>query len=97
MNKQTTRPLLVEALEKATEVERKAYQATQEGTEESRWLASVLEAWQLARLHRAVVELQLWLADRQWEREEQSLEVREGVEAHVREFNRANASQTTKP
>jgi hypothetical protein len=72
MNKAEIRPLLVEALERATMEERRAFQATQEGAPERDWnrLASLQEAWKFSRLQRAQAELQLWLADRQWEREE---------------------------
>lgn len=40
-------------------------------------LAVMQEKWQAARVTRAQAELQLWLADRQWEREE--TEAREGT------------------
>ena len=91
MNKETIRPLLVEALEKARALEERAYKAAQEGSPERDWmkLADVVAGWQAAKLRRVEVELHLWLADRQWEREEaENLEPSEV---------RLNASLTTKP
>ena len=74
MNKAEIRPLLVEALEKAQKEEgithRVAVTIQELGTDQH-WgnLAKLQEAWAVARLRRAELELQLWLADRQWERE----------------------------
>lgn len=73
MQKETTRPLLVEALERAQKEEEVALSVVRTLEQSAvSWSTAgeIQEAWQLARLHRAVAELQLWLADRQWEREE---------------------------
>jgi len=88
MKKETIRPILVEELEKAQSAELEAHKVAPEGLE---WpeLTQLLETRAEARLRRAVAELQLWLADRQWEREEtESLEPTQV---------RLNASLTTKP
>ncbi len=70
MLKETVRPLLVDNLEKLKAQE--AYSEKEVKTAEPGWepAALVLERWRVARLKRAEAELQLWLADRQWEREE---------------------------
>lgn len=74
MNKAEIRPLLVEALERAQDAETVAHKMVTEVVfpEPLAWRGSdrALEEWRLARLARAQAELQLWLADRQWEREE---------------------------
>ncbi len=66
MNKQEIRPLLLEALMLAEEREEQTYLAAKANQE----VLEVMPAWKEARLLRAQAELQLWLADRQWEREE---------------------------
>ena len=68
MNKETIRPILVEELERLKREENKL----QLGEARPTWqeLEELLEARQLARLQRAQAELQLWLADQQWAREE---------------------------
>jgi len=88
MKKSSIRPILVKELERAQSAELEAHKAAPEGLE---WpaLTQLLETRQEARLRRAVAELQLWLADRQWEREEQV----EQAQAWARE----NASLITKP
>ncbi len=68
MNKETIRPLLVEELEKCRKIELEAHKG--EIPEGWAGLEALLEARQAARLKRAQAEIQLWLADRQWEREE---------------------------
>jgi hypothetical protein len=60
MEKESIRPLLVEALELAKK---------QEAEVLAHYPVTRLEA-RAARYRRASVEVQLWLADRQWEREE---------------------------
>ncbi len=91
MNKETIRPLLVEAAEKATLEETLAYRAIRQRGHypELLWpeLSKMEEEWKIARLKRAQAELQLWLADRQWEREE--------AQAHL--LNSEIALRTTKP
>lgn len=71
MNKDQTRPLLVKALERARTLEESAYQSAMQATRLD-WpeLATLKEEWDRKRLARARAEMQLWLADRQWEREE---------------------------
>ena len=88
MKKESIRPILVEELEKAQSAELEAHKVAPEGLE---WpaLTQLLETRQEARLRRAIAELQLWLADRQWEREEQI--------AEAQAWARENASPTTKP
>jgi hypothetical protein len=69
MNKEEIRPLLVKNLEDTRKLEESAYSRSQgKLTEEGLQLA--LDWWRAMRLKRAQAELQLWLADRQWEREE---------------------------
>ena len=87
MKKESIRPILVEELEKAQSAELEAHKVAPEGLE---WpaLTQLLETRQEARLRRAIAELQLWLADRQWEREEQI--------AEAQAWARENASPTTK-
>lgn len=67
MNKETIRPILVAEAEKW-----RAAEASYQPPADPTWagLAALLEARQAARLKRAQAELQLWLADKQWEREE---------------------------
>ena len=80
MNKNETRPLLVRTLERARAAEEAAYQGAQQAARvESTWqpVAEAKEEWDRARLARAQAELQLWLADRQWDREE--LEARQNA------------------
>lgn len=95
MKKEAIRPILLEELEKAQSAELEVHKAAPEGLE---WpeLTQLLETRAEARLRRAVAELQLWLADRQWEREE--TQEREGTwraQGHI--LGPPNASQTTKP
>ncbi len=95
MLKETTRPLLVEALEKAQSRETEALMTLQNLEHHL-----TREAWQLARLHRTVAELQLWLADRQWEREETEPEVAElklAPEVEAALMSQFLASHSTKP
>lgn len=77
MLKETVRPLLVDNLEKLKAQE--AYSEREVKTSEPGWepAALVLERWRAARLKRAEAELQLWLADQQWEREEKEERARE--------------------
>ena len=70
MKKETIRPLLVEAIAKAQAKEGGLARPEEERLSNWESLADLLEARQEARLKRAQAELQLWLADRQWEREE---------------------------
>ncbi len=86
MNKETIRPLLVEELEKCRRIELEAHKG--EIPEGWAGLEALLEARQAARLKRAQAELQLWLADRQWEREEQV--------AEAQAWAQENASPVTK-
>lgn len=71
MKKETIRPILLEELEEAQSLETEIHlkPVAQEGLGWAE-LAKLMEERRLARLRRAVAELQLWLADRQWEREE---------------------------
>lgn len=64
------RPLLVKALQAALEAEELAYRATRNSLPTWEATSKAKEAWDKARLTRAQAELHLWLADRQWEREE---------------------------
>jgi hypothetical protein len=70
MHKETIRPLLVEAVVAAKAQEAILMNPTQDRLSNWETLAALLEARQEARLKRALAELQLWLADRQWERQE---------------------------
>jgi len=63
MNKDTTRPLLVEEVEKRRLVVAR-WKALQDRA------TGPLEDLRLARLRLAQAELQLWLADQQWARQE---------------------------
>jgi len=89
MKKESIRPILLEEVEKALSAEVEAYKVVPEGLE---WpaLSQLLETRQEARLRRAVAELQLWLADRQWEREEAEVYL-------LSRESQLNASQTIKP
>jgi len=89
MKKETIRPILVEELEKAQLTELELHKVPPEN---QNWpgLSLLLETRAEARLRRAVAELQLWLADRQWEREEAEEQPSYTI---ARQF----ASQTTKP
>lgn len=71
MNKQEIRPLLMEALAQAKLQEEAACKQIQR-EKAAGWsvAAAQLEAWRATRFKRAQAGLQLWLADRQWEREE---------------------------
>lgn len=94
MKKETIRPLLVEALEKARSAENHLMLVVPD----PKWpeLADLLESRQVARLKRAQAELQLWLADKQWEREEtQEREDNWRAAGHI--LGPPNALQTTKP
>jgi len=80
MKKETVRPILVQNLEELKVVELSAELQVQAMRAETPapgtaqlWAAAgiIQDRWAEARLKRAVAELQLWLADRQWEREEQ--------------------------
>jgi len=88
MKKESIRPILVEELAKAQDLEAQLHKVAPEVLE---WpaLTQLLETRQEARLRRAVAELQLWLADRQWEREEQI--------AEAQAWAQESASPTTKP
>ena len=74
MDKKVIRPILVEALVKAKKLEEDLYLRTVNKPGELGWvtLGRLLESRQEARLRRAQAELQLWLADQQWERQEQA-------------------------
>lgn len=95
MNKETTRPLLVAELEKRRKIEEGHHREAPPESPDWPGLAALLEARQAARLARAQAELQLWLADRQWEREEALQRTADKVE-EMRELAQENASPTTK-
>lgn len=68
MNKETIRPILVEEVERCKAAE----DSLKLGEVKPSWqeLETLLELRQVARLKRAQAELQLWLADQQWARQE---------------------------
>jgi Flp pilus assembly protein CpaB len=70
MNKLHTRPLLVDNLVILKVSEEIAESEVKEAAPGWEAAALALERWRAARLKRAQAELMLWLADRQWEKEE---------------------------
>ena len=90
MNKTTIRPLLVDNLAQLKISEQQAEREVKTGPQGWEPAALALERWRAARLKRAQAELQLWLADRQWEREEREQNL---VQEHL---NQLNASPTGK-
>ncbi len=60
----------LEALKKAEKEAEQEVRVVLQAMPDWPGLAAVQEAWQARRRKRATAELQLWLADRQWEREE---------------------------
>lgn len=104
MTKTTTRPLLVKAVREALEAEELAYQGLQQATLlASRVLAgwhpvaAAKEEWDRARLTRAQAELQLWLADRQWEQEEREEQEERKAAWRQARLEREAASENASP